>query len=244
MVRMHAIVRQGDGKYYVSPVFGYYKDVKSKDDYQRYLESIHTPYYVVWDEAGKHLIKWFAMQPNTKYLIPQILIIESGQEGWIEDEDGVGGVDFLPREVADQIIDSGLFPDGVFEKCKAVGAGYEYKPEQEILTQKDIENLEWASGGFHDACIQECKLQDDGSLYVKFDGTWGCKVEVWFWGDVEYDISSRDPDECDPYWYGSTVIIWDDFVYFVDEEDMTVDQISDGYCWFKARHMKYRIIPD
>ena len=173
-----------------------------------------------------------------------MLIIESGQEGWIEDEEGVGGVDFLPREVADQIIDSGLFPDGVFEKCKAVGAGYEYKPEQEILTQKDIENLEWASGGFHDACIQECKLQDDGSLYVKFDGTWGCKVEVWFWGDVEYDISSRDPDECDPYWYGSTVIIWDDFVYFVDEEDMTVDQISDGYCWFKARHMKYRIIPD
>ena len=37
---MHAIVRQGDGKYYVSPVFGYYKDVKSKDDYQRYLESM------------------------------------------------------------------------------------------------------------------------------------------------------------------------------------------------------------
>ena len=36
MVSMHAIVRQGDGKYYVSPVFGYYKDVKSKDDYQRY----------------------------------------------------------------------------------------------------------------------------------------------------------------------------------------------------------------
>lgn len=37
---MHAIVRQGDGKYYVSPVLGYYKDVKSKDDYQRYLERV------------------------------------------------------------------------------------------------------------------------------------------------------------------------------------------------------------
>lgn len=145
----------------------------------------------MWDEAGEHLIKWFAMQPNTKYLIPQILIIESNQDDWTEDEEGVGGVDFLPRAIANQIIES-----GVFEKCKAVGAGYEYKPEQEILTQKDIENLEWASGGFHDACIQECKLQDDGSLYVKFDGTWGCKVEVWFWGDVEYDISSRYPDEC------------------------------------------------
>lgn len=241
---MQAIVRQGDGKFYVSPVFGYYKDIKDTDDYQRYLESIHTPYYVVWDEAGERLIKWFAMQPNTKYLIPQILIIESNQDDWNMDEDGVGGLDFLPRDIADQIIESGIFPDGIFEKCKAVGADYKYNPEPEILTMEDVENLEWASGGFHDACIEECKQLDDGSLYVKFEGTWGCKVEVWFWGDVEYNISSRDPEECDPYWYGSTVILQDGFVYFVDEEDMTVDQISDGYCWFKARHMKYHIIPD
>jgi hypothetical protein len=25
---------------------------------------------------------------------------------------------------------------------------------------------------------------------------------------------------------------------------MTVDKIGSGYCYFKARHMKYRIIPD
>ena len=54
----------------------------------------------------------------------------------------------------------------------------------------------------------------------------------------------RNPEKCAPYWYGSTVILQDEFVYFVDEEDMIVDQISDGYCWFKARYMKYRIIPD
>ena len=118
---MHAIVRQGNGKFYVSPVFGYYRDVKSEDDYQRYLERIHTSYYVVWDEAGEHLVKWFAMQPNTKYLIPQILITESNQDDWNVDENGVGGVPFLPREMADQIIESGIFPDGIYEKCKAVG---------------------------------------------------------------------------------------------------------------------------
>lgn len=99
-------------------------------------------------------------------------------------------------------------------------------------------------GGFHDAYIEECKQLDDGSLYVRFDGTWGCKVEVWFWGAVEYDISSRDPEQCDPYWFASTIIIQDGFVYFIDEDNMTVDRISEGYCWFKARHMKYRIIPD
>lgn len=157
---MRAIVRQWDGKYYVSPVFGYYKDVKSEDNYQRYLESIRTPYYVIWDESGEHLVKWFAMQPNTKYLIPQILIIESNQEDWNVDEDGVGGVVFMPREMADQIIESGIFSDGIFGKCKAVGADYKYNPEPEIITKEDIENLEWASGGFHDACIEERKQME------------------------------------------------------------------------------------
>ena len=39
---MHAIIRQGNGKYYISSVFGYYNDVKSEDDYQRYLERINS----------------------------------------------------------------------------------------------------------------------------------------------------------------------------------------------------------
>lgn len=134
----------------MSPVFGYYRDVKSEDDYQRYLERIHTPYYIVWDEAGEHLVKWFEMQPNTKYLIPQILITESNQDDWNVDENGVGGVLFLPREMADQIIESGIFQDGIYEKCKAVGMNYKYNPEPEILTKEDIENLEYDSGGFHD----------------------------------------------------------------------------------------------
>ena len=69
-------------------------------------------------------------------------------------------------------------------------------------------------------------------------------MEVWFSGDLEYDTSSRDPEECDPYWYGSAVILHNGFVYFVDEEDMTVDKITPGYCYFKARHMKYKVIPD
>ena len=66
---MHAIIRQGNGKYYISAVFGYYNDVKSEDDYQRYLERIHTPYYIIFNEEKTKLIKWFNMQPDTKYLI-------------------------------------------------------------------------------------------------------------------------------------------------------------------------------
>ena len=56
---MHAIIKMGDGKYYISSVFGYYNDVKSEGDYQRYLERIHTPYYVVFNEEKTKLIKWY-----------------------------------------------------------------------------------------------------------------------------------------------------------------------------------------
>ncbi len=241
---MHALVRQGNGEFYVSTVFGYYRDVKSEDEFQRYHELIHSPYYIVWDESKTRLIKLFAVQPDTKYLIPQLLIIDADQSRWVMDEDGVGGVAYLPRALADQYADSGILPKEIFAQCAAEGSDFHYDPYPEIRSEKDIENLYHATGGFHDARIAKEILQPDGTLYLRFDGTWGCEVEVWFWGDLEYDTSSRDPEKYDPYWFGATVILQDGFVYFVDEEDMAVEDITKGYCWFRARHMKYHIIPD
>lgn len=31
------------------------------------------------------------------------------------------------------------------------------------------------------------------------------------------------------------------FVYLIDEEDMTAEKITTDYCYFKARHMEYRV---
>lgn len=241
---MHAIIRQGEGKYYVSTVFGYYQDVKSEDDYQRYLERIHSPYYVVWDEDHEKLVKCFAMQPNTKYLIPLVLVIDSDQTGWIVDEDGIGGLEFLPRHLADDCIEQGSLPESILQKCREADSGYTYEPYKEIKSEKDILDLQWASGYFHDARIAKGELQNDKKLYLLFDGIWGCSIEMWLWGDLEYDTSSRDPEECDPYWFGSTILFQDGFIYFVDEDEMKVDQITEEYCFFKARHLKYHIIPD
>ena len=240
---MHAIIRQGDGKYYVSAVFGYYRDIDETEDYKRYLQEFHKPYWIVWDAEKKRLIRWLNMDPNTKSLIPQILIVDSNQDNWNTDEEGIGCVVFLSRELLDSFLDEEHQPEDILKKCREMDAGYTYADVQEIKTPRDIENLEWASGGFHDARIVKEELQDDGTLYLQFDGTWGCKIEMWFSYDLEYDTSSRDPETDDPYWYGSTIILQDGFVYFVDEEDMTVDKIKKGHCYFKARHMKYRIIP-
>lgn len=241
---MHAIIRQGNGKYYISAVFGYYRDITATDDYERYLEEIHKPYWIVWNPEKTRLIRWLAMVPNTKYLIPQILIVDTDQSNWNTDQNGVGCVDFLSRELLDSFLDLEQQPPDIIDKCLEMDAGYVYDETPEIKTETDIENLEWASGGFHDARIIKEELQEDGTLYLRFDGTWGCEIEVWFWGDLEYDTSSRDPELYDPYWFGSTIILHDGFVYFVDDDDMTVDQITKDYCYFKARNMKYRIIPD
>lgn len=241
---MHALIRQGNGKFYVSAVFGYYKDVTAEDSYQRYLEEIHKPYWIVWDKDKRRLIRWLDMVPNTKYLIPQILIIDSEQDNWEIDEQGVGCVDFLSRELLDSFLDEEQQPEDILNKCCKMDADYIYIDTPEIKTQKDIEDLEFASRYFHDAYIVEEKLQEDGTLYLRFDCTWGCEIEVWFWGDLEYDLSIRRPEEDDPYWFGSTIILQDGFVYFIDEYDMTVDKITEEYCYFKARHMKYRVIPD
>lgn len=241
---MHALVRKGDGKYYVSAVFGYYNNIKSNNDYERYLESIHSPYYIIWDEKKEHLIKWFAMTPNTKYLIPQLIIIDTSENDWVINNEGIGGVDFLPKEMADQIVESGEMPQEIRERCLALDNDFVYEEYSEIRSETDIKNLECASGGFHDAYIKEQKLQNDGTLYLLFDGVWGCKIEIWFWEDLEYDTSSLDSEDYVTYWYDSTVFFQNGFIYLVDGEDMTADKISKGYCWFKARHMKYHIIPN
>ena len=137
------------------------------------------------------------MVPNTKYIvlyiIPQILIIDAKQDNWNENEDGEGCVNFLNRELLDSFLDDEIQPQEILDKCREMDADYIYEEIPEIMCQQDIENLERASGGFHDARIAKEELLNDGTLYLRFDGTWGCEIEMWFWGDLEYDTSSRNP---------------------------------------------------
>ena len=241
---MYAIIRQGDGAFYVSAVYGYYTDVTATDDYQRYLESIHKPYYIVWDSEKKRLIRWLAMEPNTHYIIPKILIIDSDHSDWNTNDEGEGCIDFLNRELLDSFLDNNIQQKEILEKCRIIDGNYTYQDIKEIKNKKDIEDLYQVASGFHDARIAKEEMLKDGSLHLIFDGIWGCNIEMWFWGDLEYDTESRNPEFEDPYWFDSTLIMQDGFIYLVDGEDMTVDEITSEYCYFKAIHMKYKIIPN
>lgn len=241
---MHAIIRQGNGKYYVSAVFGYCRDIITTYNYGRKSEEPHEPYWIVWDAEKKRLIRTSTLVPNTKYLIRQILIVDTEKDNWNVDENGVGCVDFLSKELLDSILDEEIQPEEILGRCRNMDKDYVYPDITEVKTKQDIENLMWVSGGFHDARIAKEELQNDGTLYLRFDGIWGCEIEVWFSGDLKYSTSSRDPEDCDPYWFGATVILQDGYVYLVDEENMTVESITSDFCYFRAKHMKYKVIPD
>ncbi len=240
---MHALIMPEDKEYYISAVFAHYLDQPIPDEELDSIVDPFKPYWIIWDKDKKKLIRWFDMIPDSRYLNPQILIVDSDQDNWIKDKHSQGCVDFLTKELLESILDQDQQPQDILEKCRAMDAGYTYSDIQEIKTQKDIEDLMWASGGFHDACISKEELLPNGTLYLLFTGTWGCEIEVWFSGDLEYATSSRNPEEYDPYWFGSSVIIQDGFIYFIDDDDMTVEEINDDYCFFKARQMKYHIIP-
>lgn len=141
------------------------------------------------------------------------------------------------------ILNRGGAPEDVLKACLAYDARNPYSDEQSIQNDKDIDNLMWCSGYFHDAFIKSLVPIDDGIL-VTFDGVWGCKIEITFRGDVSYNTDSRDPDEHEPYWDGATVAFHDGYIYMVDEYDVQIEEIPEGYCWFRRKHMSYHVIPD
>ena len=161
---MHAIVREKDGNYYITPVFGYLGG-----KYQ---------YYFVWNKDRSRISKLSAYEENGRCLTRGIIIVDSDQNNWIMDENGIGCIDFLTLDQLEDIVCMNNQPEDILKKCREMDEGYEYEERPEIRTEKDAEDLMWAAGYFHDAFIEKEGMQEDGKLYVLFDGIWGCKVEI------------------------------------------------------------------
>ena len=241
---MLALIRKGNGQYYTSLVFGYYSVSSSiDDDYQKYLDSIYNQFYIVLDESKTKLIKRAVFDRKNKSLEPLILIVDHTTDDWNIDENDNGCVNYLDNSILLTSVEEGSIPNKTISRCILEDSKIVYQEYQTVKTQKDLENLDWASRGFHDAYIKEFKEEND-SLYILFDGTWGCKIELWFEGNISYSTESRDPEEYDPCWSDSTLLMSNGYVILVDDENMTEDDIGKGFCWFKGNKLKYHIIPD
>lgn len=232
---MYAIIREGGGRFYTSMVFGYYRSPDMTDYKNRF--------WIVLNKEKNALIKQHVFKQNTKYLIPMVLITDADETAWNKLSRNEESVDFLPTGELLSLIDSNSVPRELTRKCIDMDSAYQFEALRTIETINDIRDLMFVSGNFHDAFIAE-KEERDNSLYILFDGTWGCKIEVWFEGEVSYDTSSRDSEKYDAYWSSSTVTFEDEFVYLIDEENVSPRDLDSSFCWFKARRMKYRVIPN
>jgi len=232
---MYAIIREGAGKFYTSMVFGYYQSLDASDYKSRS--------WIILNKEKTALIRQPFLQQNTTYLIPMVIIVDADDSDWNKEDENRKSAAFLPTNDLTEMIEENRLPAHLLQKCIDLDQAYRFESVREIKTEADIRDLMWASGEFHDAFISEMQ-EANGALFILFDGTWGCKVEVWFAGEIAYDVSSRDAEKYDPYWFGGSVILKDGFIYLIDDENAAVEDIEEGYCWFKARRMQYRIIPN
>lgn len=216
-------------------IFGYYDCGKSDNDYKH-------RYWIILNKDKTSLIKQSVVDPNKNSIMPVVLATDCDLSDWTEEVSHSHCVSFLPFEDLLYMVEEDRVPGELLNKCIELDKNYAFNEYPEIHSEKDIKNLDWSVGGFHDGRIEKLEKNND-SLYLLFSDLWGCKLEVWFEGDVEYDVSSRDPELYDPYWFGGTVIIQNGFIYLIDDDDATVEDISKGWCYFKARKMKYHIIP-
>ena len=230
---MHAIIRKGNGEYYISVVLGFYKINPKAYEY----------YFIVLNEDKNKLIKCDRYFPGT-VLSPRLLIIDNDESNWKKDKDGNGEVKDFSKKELDEYCEKAEIPQIILNKVLELDNKYVYEEYKEIKNEKDINNLMWATGYFHDARIIKEEKIDNDTLYLRFNGIWGCELEMWLSGNLEYDTSSRNPEETDPYWYGASMFYKDGDLYFIDEDDMKTTDNLKGYCWFKCKNIKYHIIPE
>lgn len=232
---MYAIIREGGGRFYTSLVFGYRRP--EGWDGGRRAE------WIVLNREKTALVRQSVLRRDAEFLDLLVLVVDADQSGWREASDGCSSVDFLPTEALPDMIDAGRVPEELLARCIALDAAYAYQPVRQIRTAEDIRDFRRATGGLHDACIADVRREGDG-LFVRFEGCWGCSVEVCFTGEAACDTACRMQEMADRWWYGSSLVMADGLVWLIDDEDMLPGRINSHDCWFRGRQMSWKIIPD
>ncbi len=236
---MHAIIRLENGGYYTSAVFAHFCETNATDEIKRYFEAFRNDYFVVLNKDKNKLVRQYTYPKKDNYLDPFVLVVDKEFSNWLVDNRGHGCIDFLQN-----LHDVDNVPREILDKCIKIDADYVYEEYPEIHSQKDIDNLMEAFYGFNFAYINHLEHKEDGTLYVLFEGIWGSDLEMWFSGDLSYSTKNRYPKGKPLRWLDSTMFIEDGFIYLFDDEGLTVDDINSNiYCWFKAKNVKYHVIP-
>lgn len=184
--------------------------------------------------------KKYLFDKKSKYLDPQILIVDCSVENWNVDEKLVGQLNIFDGNLLDKI-EKNLLTENEVRKCKDLDSQYKYTDFHELKNEQDIKNLNFVSGNFHDAYVAKIEYEN-GYLSVLFKGVWGCSIEFHFSEAVS--INLHEEEIYDNYWFESNMYFKDGYFCLIDEKDKKIDRDSNGYRWFMAKKAKYRVIPN
>lgn len=231
---MHLLIRRPDGGYDQRAAFGFFRDDGKPSPYDLY--------YLVLDTSKTRLVRHYAYRQYGNLDLRQslnVLIADPCTEDWHRDDHGFGSVSWLPTDAEGRPL-----PAALLAKCREADEALRVDLEGEIRTPADADRLLWIAGGFHDGRIESLDLREDGTVSVDFVDLWGCRISLWFTGDVFHAIPDEDDQD---YWYSASIRMADGFITLIDDDfeddEPLPDDPDSGYTWFRARRMGYRIEP-
>lgn len=238
---VYAIINLGEGRFYTSLVFASYCDECQEDNYW------WVRYYIVLNEEKTALVKQYAFDVRHKPQLHKVVLITDPDQGdWrLDQKSGCGEIAATTKPELLALVEKGTVTDELIK----MDAAYHFDAFQEIRQEKDIKALMSVSGSFRDAWIEACRETDEG-VYVLFAGVWGCKIEMWFSGDVQYDVRWIDVVHGYPLWSSATMILAEGYIYFTNREGVSVEEmrrledLDEDCCQFIAAHVRYHVIPE
>ena len=241
---MYEIVKNPDETFYTSTVFCRYY----KLDKYGHCSDAHSKFYIVLNQEKTKLIKIMNQPTELRYLMPQVLELDTDMTDWIETDGDfyLGVVDFLSDIDFDS--DDWTVPQELIEHCIEIDSQHKYVEIADIKTETDIKNILWTTGYFHDGFIDDGKEEGD-NLYLRFSGLIGCDLELWFSDDVEHNIDSFSPDDFDPdifdtpYWEYVSIFFEDGYTYLARDAVTKRSEFHKHTQYARARNLKYRIVP-
>lgn len=76
-----------------------------------------------------------------------------------------------------------------------------------------------------------------------FQGLWGCSIELWFYGNVAYQLGVKANEEFSPYWSTAALFQENDAFYLIDD-GKSIAELTDDDCYLKGTTLKYHVIPN
>ena len=213
---MKVIIKNSDGTYYASKVFGIINDKNCSGWHYK---------YVVFDKKGENLV----IRNEYKKTDHEILTFDADKSDMKLDDNFIGKVNFLSDEEYKKILNNKTTPD-IIEKCKKYITHYK-DDFIDITSEKDINNVMEVFFGFHDSYVSEIKEKKE-ELTVYFHSPWGCDLEIVFIGNTKYDMPWPNYE-----FLNASLTLKDAYVALID-----YGETDEALCYFKGNKAKYRII--